>query len=117
MKRVQALIAAVIITALVGSAMLAVGLSAVLNPNAVAASNAPASGATVADANSAGAGTVPADAQAQINQLQNQIAQDQAQIQQYQALLQEMQQRGLIRLNGDGSIQLRQRSVFREPGD
>ncbi len=134
MKRFQALIAAVIITALVGAGMLAIGANALLNPNTVVAANAPASstisgGPTTGNA-SAAANTSPAAAQAQIQQLQNLVAQyqsreqqyqallnqDQAQLQQYQALLNELQRRGIIRVNGDGTIQLRQRSFFEQPG-
>jgi peptidoglycan hydrolase CwlO-like protein len=142
MKRIQALIAAVIITGLVGLSMLAIGVNAALNPNTVAVSDAPGSApAAVSDPpnSSASAGsTTSAQAQAQVKQLQDLIAQYQnrekqyqaqldqyqnldkqyqaqvdqaaAQLQQYQALLAEMQRRGLIRINGDGSIQLPQRS-------
>jgi peptidoglycan hydrolase CwlO-like protein len=140
MKRIQALIAAVIITGLVGLGMLAIGVNAALNPNTVAVSDAPGSApAVVGDPPS---NSVPAEsttsAQAQVKQLQDLIAQYQnrekqyqaqldqyqnldkqyqaqvdqaaAQLQQYQALLVEMQRRGLIRINGDGSIQLPRRS-------
>jgi peptidoglycan hydrolase CwlO-like protein len=142
MKRIQALIAAVIITGLVGLGMLAIGVNAALNPNTVAVSDAPGSApAAVSDPpnSSAPAGsTTSAQAQAQVKQLQDLIAQYQnrekqyqaqldqyrnldkqyqaqvdqaaAQLQQYQALLVEMQRRGLIRINGDGSIQLPRRS-------
>ena len=142
MKRIQALIAAVIITGLVGLGMLAIGVNAALNPNTVAVSDAPGSApVAVSDPpnSSAPAGsTTSAQAQAQVKQLQDLIAQYQnrekqyqaqldqyqnldkqyqaqvdqaaAQLQQYQALLVEMQRRGLIRINGDGSIQLPRRS-------
>jgi TolA-binding protein len=114
MKRLQALVAAVIITSLMGLGMLAIGVNAALNPNTVAVSNAPGGTSDNVSATSA-------QAQAQINQLQDLIKQYQnreqqyqaqlnqanAQLQQYQALLVELQRRGLIRINSDGSIQLR----------
>jgi len=102
---------------LIAMGMLAIGVNAALNPNAVAASNTPGDPPvpTVSASNATSSQT-----QAEINQLQNLIAQyqnrekqyqtelDQAnsQLQQYQALLAEMQRRGLIRINSDGSIQL-----------
>jgi len=120
MKRVQALIAATIITGLIALGMLAIGVNAALNPNSVAASNAPGDPPTPTI--SAGSAT-SSQTQAEINQLQNLIAQYQnrekqyqaelnqanSQLQQYQALLAELQRRGLIRINSDGSIQLRSR--------
>lgn len=130
MKRLQALAAAVIITSLVGLGMVAVGVNAVVNPNTVAASNAPGDPATDVSA-------VLPDAQAQVKQLQDLVAQYQdrekqyqaqltqyqtrdqqyqaqlnqagTQLQQYQQLLVELQRRGLIRINGDGSILLPRR--------
>ena len=130
MKRLYAFIAAAIITGLVGLGMLAIGVNAALNPNTVAASNAPGDPATDVSAPSP-------DAQAQVRQLQDLVAQYQdrekqyqaqldqenkqlqqyqaqlnqenMQLQQYQQLLIELQRRGLIRINGDGSIQLSRR--------
>ncbi len=112
MKRVQAVIAATIITGLVAMCMLLVGINAFFNPNAVQASNAPV-GAIVS------AQTSGTD-QTQVAQLQNQLAQyqqqlDQAnaeiqqangQLQQYQQILQQLQQSGVIRVTRDGRILL-----------
>ena len=148
MKRIQALVAAVIITGLVGLGMLAIGVNAALNPNTVAVSDAPGSApAAVSDPPNSSAladGTTSMQAQAQVKQLQDLITQyqnrekqyqaqlgqyqnrdqqyqaqlDQAntQLQQYQALLVEMQRRGLIRISGDGSIQLPRRSFGGDDG-
>ena len=116
MKRLQALAAAVIITGLVGLGMVAIGVNAALNPNTVAASDAPGDPARSVSAASP-------DAQAQVRQLQDLVAQYQdrekqyqaqlnqvgAQLQQYQQLVVELQRRGLIRINGDGSILLPRR--------
>jgi TolA-binding protein len=117
MKQIQAFVAAVIITGLVGIGMLAIGVNAVLNPNTVAASNAPGGVSTDISATSP-------DTPAQIKQLQDLVAQYQTrekqyqeqlnqantQLEQYQQILVEMQRRGLIRINGDGSIQLPRRN-------
>jgi peptidoglycan hydrolase CwlO-like protein len=118
MKRLYALIAAAIITGLVGLGMLAIGVNAAINPNTVAASDAPGDPATNVSATSP-------DAQAQVRQLQDLVAQyqdrekqyqaqlnqEETQLQQYQQLLIELQRRGLIRINGDGSIQLSRRGL------
>ena len=118
MRRLQALAAAVIITGLVALGMAAIGVNAALNPNTVAASNAPGDPATNVSAASP-------DAQAQVKQLQALVAQYQdrekqyqaqlnqadTQLQQVQQLLMELQRRGLIRVNGDGSISLPRRGL------
>ncbi len=117
MKKLGAFVAAVIITGLVGLGMLAIGVNALLNPNTVAAADAPSEAALDVSATSP-------DTQAQIKQLQDLVAQYQnrekqyqeqlsqanTQLEQYQQLLVEMQRRGLIRINGDGSIQLPRRN-------
>ncbi len=121
MKRIYALIAAVIITGVVGLGMLAIGLNATFNPNSVAAANAPAVAASAASPAASPSG----QNQAQVQQLQSlisqyqsreqqyqaRLSQDEAQLQQYQTLLSELQRRGLIRVNSDGSIQLPRRGL------
>jgi hypothetical protein len=130
MKRLSALISAAIITGLVGLGMLAIGVNAAINPNTVAVSNAPgdpAADASVASPNAPAQTTQLQDLvaqyqdrekqyQAQIAQYQSREQQYQAQLnqastqlQQYQQLLIEMQRRGLIRINSDGSILLPRR--------
>ena len=126
MKRLQALVAATLITGVIGLCMLAIGVNAALNTNTVPVTNAPGDPASAVSA-----AAPSANAQAQIAQLQNLIAQYQnrekqyqareqqyqtqlnqanAQLQQYQSLLRQMQQLGIIRINSDGSIQLRVRT-------
>jgi peptidoglycan hydrolase CwlO-like protein len=120
MKQLQALIAAAIITGLVGLGMLAIGVNAATNQNMVPVSNAPG------DPPASISAATP-QAQAQINRLQDLITQyqnrekqyqaqlDQAntQLQQYQAILSQLQRLGVIRINSDGSIQLRSRGFGR----
>ncbi len=105
MKKFQALIAAFVMTGLVAICMLAVGGAALQNPNSVPVSNAPGAPSGVA---------ASADPSAQVTELQNEIAQyrqqlDQAnaQLQQYQDLLNALQQRGVIRIQSDGTVQIR----------
>lgn len=126
MKRIQALIAAFIVTALVGFGMLAIGVSAALNPNSAPVSDSPDSpalavGVADASAQSNSSNDPIAQYQAQIAQLNNLIAQyqnrekqyqaqlnqAQTQAQQLQAILDELQSRGIIRIQSDGTILLR----------
>ena len=116
MKRLQALIAAAVITVMVGLGMLAIGINAVLNPSPVAASGATGLSSAASTGDSA---------QAQIASLQNTIAQyqnrekqyqaqldqAQAQIQEYQSVLIQLQRLGVIRINSDGTVQLGRRGA------
>ncbi len=107
MKKIQAVIASAVITGLVALAMLLIGINALTNTNSVR----PADTQTSAVVSPATGGT-----DTQIAQLQNQVAQYQAQLdqantelQQYQQLLSALQARGVIRITGDGQIQLGRR--------
>lgn len=118
MKHVTALIAAAVITTLVGAAMFAVGANAMLNKNTVPIANSP----TAAANNSTSAGDPPGSQiqqlqnliaqyqqreqqyQDQINQLEQQLNQDSQNIQQYQNLLMALQERGVILITRDGRV-------------
>ncbi len=119
MKRIQALIAAFIVTSLVGFGMLAIGVNAAFNSNSVPVSDSPNSPAPAVSAD-----VQPQSAQqyqARIDQLnsliaqyqsreqqyQSQLNQAETQVQQLQAVLQELQRRGIIRIQSDGTILLR----------
>ena len=123
MKRLQALIAATITTALIGFGVLVIGADAASNPNIVPVSNSPVEASTVST------GTASTQVQAELDQLQNLINQYQDREKQYQAelntlsqklsdansqvdqlqqILVELQQRGVIRITRDGRIQLPQ---------
>ena len=120
LKRILALLTAVLVTGLIGFAMLAVGVIAVLNPNTVPVSNSPFVSAPASLSQSQ-----VEPSQSQVEQLQSlvrqyqsreqqyqaRLAQDEAQLQQYQGLLMELQRRGVIRVNPDGSLQLRRGSL------
>ena len=120
-KQLIALLAAILMTACVGGAMLAISGVALFNPNGTVAAN---SQAQVVDPN--------ANQQSQVQELQNLVAQYQTRYQQYQAresqyqqqlnqanlqvqqaqqqmqqiqsLLNALQQRGLITVTSDGRI-------------
>ncbi len=115
MKRITAIIAAAVVTALIAFGMLVVGASAIFNPNSVPVSDSPVSSAAVSNT------TTDPQAQAEISRLQSLVSQYQnreqqyqaqlnqlnQQVQQYQDILVQLQQRGIIRIGQDGSIQLR----------
>ncbi len=125
MKRLQGLIAATLITGIVGFGMVGIGVNAASNTNTVAVSNSPAQAAQAAQAASS---TASDQSAAQIAQLQNLIKQYQSREQQYQTeikslsqqlsdanatadqarqVLQALQERGIIQITRDGRILLR----------
>lgn len=110
MKQVQALFAALVVTAIVAAGMLLIGVNAVLNPNTVPIQDAPASIGT----NLSAAPALAPDAnqsqvnrlQAQLNNATQQLNQTQAQLQQDEMILNELQRRGIIRIQSDGTVQI-----------
>ncbi len=132
MKQIIALVAALLVTGLVGLGMLAIGVNAATNPNSVPVSDSPQSAAVSnapADPSASSARLNDLIAQyqarekqyqAQINQLNNLIKQYQsreqqyqtqlnqvnAQAQQLQSILLELQRRRIIRILNDGTVQL-----------
>jgi biotin-(acetyl-CoA carboxylase) ligase len=115
MKRLTALLAAFGMTAVVGLAMLGVGLNAMSNRNSVQTQNSPAASSAQASAAS------PAELQqmqsliqqyqardqqyqSQLNTVVQQLNQRNAQLQQFTQLLLELQSRGLIFIQPDGTI-------------
>ncbi|MCL4507338.1 MAG: hypothetical protein M1434_10340 [Chloroflexi bacterium] len=82
MKQVPAIIAALIITGMVGLGVFAIGANAFLNTDTVAIQNSPAD-ASIANVSANGSAS-DAAAQAQIKQLQDAITQYQAREKQYQ---------------------------------
>ncbi len=120
MKIIPALLAALVITVLVGAGILVVGANALFNPNTVPVSNSP-------QAVSAAGSNQPVSAlnQQQIQQLQNLVQQYQQrekqyqsqlntaaqrinqanqQLQSYQQLISSLQQAGVIRSTADGQV-------------
>ncbi len=123
MKKFQGLIAATLVTAIVGFGIVGIGVNAASNPTSVAPSNSPAQAAQAAQSS-----TTTTDQSAQIQQLQDLIKQYQSREQQYQTeikslsqkvadgsaevqqaqqVLQALQERGIIQITRDGRIFLR----------
>lgn len=123
MKIFPAIIAALLITTLVGVAMLVVGGNAIFNTNTIPVTNSPQSSSGTS-ATSAQTNLQPASQQ-QMQQLQNLVQQYQQrekqyqtqlndaaqrlnqanqQVQSYQQLLSALQQQGVIRITADGQV-------------
>lgn len=136
MKQLSALIGALVITGLLGAAMVLVGANLFFNPNNVPVNNSPSSAATTVITTTAGTTQDPqtvqqlqalvaqyqsreqryqaqlTQAQQEIQQASSQIQQANSQIQQYQALMQALQQRGIITIGQDGTIYIRRGDGF-----
>ena len=123
MKQILALVAAFLITSLVGLGMFVIGANAATNPDSIPVNNAPGDPAAAVNTSASSPSVQPGDAaqsQAQINQLSSLITQYQnrekqykaqldqvtAQAQQEQQILDELQKRGVIRILSDGTIQI-----------
>ncbi len=122
-KRLAAFLAAVLTTACIGVAILAVGGAALFNPNGTAAAQSPAQATAAASSGGAGDQVQQLQAlvaqyqaheqqyQAREQQLQQQLQSDSSQVQQARQQMQEirslliaLQQRGLITITADGQI-------------
>ena len=109
MKNLTALIAAFIVTGIIGVALFGIGFSAMVNKNTVPLANSPSGNNT---------NTVQVSNQVQVQQMESQLTQFQdrlnqaidqlntqnTQIQQYQQLLQALVERGVIIVRSDGSV-------------
>jgi peptidoglycan hydrolase CwlO-like protein len=131
MKQVQALIAAVLVTGLVAIGMLSVGASALANTNTVPVSDSPAASVSNDSGTAPGQNADPSQqiqqlqnlvrqyqdreqqyqsrlnqAAQQIQQYQSQLNEASQQVEQLQSILAELQNRGVIRILNDGTIQI-----------
>jgi hypothetical protein len=136
MKRFQGLIAATLVTVVIGLGMVAIGVNAASNTNSVPVSNSPAQAAQASTATTSNVVNISNSAadQSQIKQLQDTIQQYQAREKQYQdrekqyqtelarvsqqlndataqadqlqQILMALQQRGVIRISDDGRISI-----------
>ena len=116
MKRLQALIAATLVTGMVAVAMLLIGVNALLNTNGVRPSNSPTAQMVSAAGSTATDPSQVAQLQNEVTQYQQQLVQANQQLQQYQQVLVGLQQMGVIRVGNDGTIQVRARG-FGGDGD
>ncbi len=123
-KQLIALLAALLMTACVGGAMLAIGGVALFNPNGTTAANSTVQAAQVVDTSSSQQSQIQqlqglisqyqardqqyqardSQYQQQLDQANAQLQQAQQEMQQVQALLNALQERGLITITSDGRI-------------
>jgi len=131
LKQILALVAAFLVTSLIGLGMLAIGANAATNSNSVPVSDAPGDSSVAISSGAQSPSGQPGDVlaqyqqreqqyQAQINQLNSLISQYQSREKQYQTqldqatkqaqesvqILGELQKRGIIRIMSDGTIQI-----------
>lgn len=119
MKKLSALIAAFVMTGVIGFAMFTIGANALTNKNTLPITNTPTSASASSTGSTQGATqaqiqqmqqvinqyqTRDQQYQQQLNELMQQVNQDNAQVQAYQQLLFELQQRGVIIIRNDGTI-------------
>jgi peptidoglycan hydrolase CwlO-like protein len=118
MKPIPALFAALIMTGIVGLAMLGIGANALLNHNTQPTLNSAsaASSSTVSNVASSSSQVQQLQAriseyqareqqyQSQLQSLEQQVGQEQQQVQIFQQILGELQARGVIAIQGDGTI-------------
>jgi peptidoglycan hydrolase CwlO-like protein len=136
MKQASALIGALVITGIVGAAIVLVGANVFFNKNNVPVTNSPSGAATTVLTSTvestqdqptvqqlqdliAQYQSREQQYQAQLNQAQqeiqqasSQIQQINSQVQQYQGLIQALQQRGVITIGQDGTIYVRRGNGF-----
>ncbi len=120
LKRLYAFLAALIVTGIVALCMLVIGVSAAMNPNTVPIADSPSDPAAASASSPAQIDQMQSLIQQYQNrekQYQTQLNQMNTQLQQYQSLLQDLQRRGIIRINADGSYQLLVRGANRSGGD
>lgn len=116
MKHFTALLAAFGMTAIVGVAMLGIGLNAMVNRNVVQTQSSPSS-PTISQASAASSSQIDQmqnliqqyqardqQYQSQLNAVLQELNQRNAQVQQFTQLLLELQNRGLILIQPDGTI-------------
>lgn len=120
MKIIPALLAALIITVLVGAGIFVVGVNAFFNPNTVPVSNSPQSVSVAASSNQASTDQQVQQLQSLVQQYQQRekqyqdqlntaaqhINQDNQQLQSYQQLITALQQAGVIRITANGQVTL-----------
>ena len=108
-KHLSALLAAVLITTVIGFGIFVIGVNALSNHNTVPLQNTPGS-ASSATTNTTNALDPPAanasvqQLQQEVTTLQSQLSQASQVVQQYQSLIQVLQQRGVIVIDQNGNI-------------
>jgi peptidoglycan hydrolase CwlO-like protein len=128
MKALPAILFALAITALVGVSMFAIGGNAILNPKSVPVTNSPTTNVSLSNSSQDQQQLQQmqqlitqyqqrekqyqselTDAAQRLNQANQQLDQTNQTLTAYQQLVQALQARGLIQINGDGSVFIRGR--------
>ncbi len=109
MKHASALLAALVITAVIGLGIFVIGVNALANTNTVPLQNSPNSAAAVSSSsnsavNSSTSSSNVQQLQQEVSSLQAQLNQENQVLQQYQSLIQVLQQRGIIVIDQNGNI-------------
>ncbi len=107
MKHASALLAALVITAIIGLGIFVIGVNALANKNTVPIQNTPNSASAVTSSsstNSSSSNTNVQQLQQEVTSLQSQLSQENQVLQQYQSLIQALQQRGIIVIDQNGNI-------------
>ncbi len=121
MNRIKAIAVSLVITAVIGCGMLAIGWSALFNPNGVAPSNSPgAASVPVVEAASTTTDVKQLQDlvrqyqqreqqyQQQLNTAANRLNQANQQLQSYQQLISALQQAGVIQISANGQVYIPQ---------
>lgn len=107
-KHFSAVLAALVITGIIGFGIFTIGVSALTNKNTVPLQNTPGQAASTtgstASADPSTANTSVQQLQQEVTSLQSQLNQENQVISQYQSLLQVLQQRGVIVIDRNGNI-------------
>ena len=113
MKHASALLAALVITAIIGLGIFVIGVNALANKNTVPIQDTPNSASAVTTnsnttADPSSSTTNVQQLQQEVSTLQSQLNQENQILQQYQSLIQVLQQRGIIVIDRSGNIFLPQ---------
>ncbi len=107
-KHLSAILAALVITAVIGFGIFTIGVNALTNKNTVPLQSTPGTATSTTGNSTAadppGASTNVQQLQQEVSTLQSQLNQATQAIQQYQSLIQALQQRGLIVVDQNGNI-------------
>ena len=107
-KHLSAILAALVITAVIGFGIFTIGVNALTNKNTVPLQSTPGSATATTGSSTAsdpsGTTTNVQQLQQEVSSLQSQLGQATQVLQQYQSLIQALQQRGVIVVDQNGNI-------------
>ncbi len=107
-KHLSAILAALVITGVIGFGIFTIGVNALTNKNTVPLQSTPGSASagtsSTTASGTAGTTTNAQQLQQEVSSLQSQLSQATQVLQQYQSLIQALQQRGIIVVDQNGNI-------------